>query len=357
MPAFTRIQLTTTQPFHFGQRGVGLNETTVTLPADTLFSALCMALATLYGPTGLTRFLGRFPTATNPIIPPLRLSSLMPYWGAVDLLPMPKLQPRLTTLPLEKRKLFKRIAWVSSTVFRHLAAGEDLITIPGLLDQNYLPYTVQGGQVWVSKAEQTNMGGEVATLWQTDIRPRVTVDRVTGASAAFSSGGLYLNEGVGLYALLRWETAVDESLLAEVKAGFRTLGEQGIGGERAYGYGHFTTAFAAIDLPGWGAAAPYYTTLSPYLPQQSERGVLSGYARYAITLRRGWLSLPGYSNLRRPTVRMIETGAILSASEEKAPLGYLADATPEPMRNSGITIYRYGLAWPVPIAAQAIAKE
>jgi CRISPR/Cas system CSM-associated protein Csm4 (group 5 of RAMP superfamily) len=48
-------------PFHLGERGIGLEETSLSLHADTLFSALCLTLRE----TGidLSALLGQFPQA------------------------------------------------------------------------------------------------------------------------------------------------------------------------------------------------------------------------------------------------------------------------------------------------------
>jgi CRISPR-associated protein Csm4 len=133
---------------------------------------------------------------------------------------------------------------------------------------------------------------------------------------------------------------------------FQVLGDDGLGGERAYGYGHFTPGFAAVpDVPG-ATGGEYFTTLSPYLPQPAESAVFDDHVRYAITLRRGWLSTPGYANLRRPTVRMVDTGAVLKWPGG-AVVGCLADATPTVARAS-LAVRRYGIAWPVPVAAAAL---
>ena len=45
-------------PLHLGRRGVGLEETEISIPADTLFSAICQTWRTFYGEESLTDFLG-----------------------------------------------------------------------------------------------------------------------------------------------------------------------------------------------------------------------------------------------------------------------------------------------------------
>jgi CRISPR-associated protein Csm4 len=197
-------------------------------------------------------------------------------------------------------------------------------------------------------------------LWTTYIRPRVTVDRQSSTSAAYSSGGLYLANSesiqVSLYALIRWGDD-DPALKDKVERAFEALGDTGIGGERSYGYGHFSPEFTTVADDLGASQGEYFTSLSPYLPHSNEREVFDGNSRYKIVLRRGWISLPTYSNLRRPTIRMIDTGAVLHHPTDRVVTGSLADATPDILREqNSLTIYRYGIAWPVPISAAALVN-
>lgn len=366
MTTLSRLLLNSQTPFHFGKRGVGLNETEVTLPADALFSAFCYAYAALKGAESLQALLTLFPhfgkAGDQP--PPFRITSLMPTVNGIDLLPMPMLSPRLTTDAVAFRKQLKAIEWVSKSIFQALVAGQSLAEDSNFVDLRAgttHPYTVQAGAIWVNRQEYEQLEGADTTLWQVDTRPRVTVDRITSASTAFSSGAIHFANTaklkVSLYALIRWEAA-DPALQQVVQQVFTALGQSGIGGERSYGYGQFTPHFTTISDDLGVANGAYFTTLSPYLPQPIERTVLAKPARYAIVLRRGWMSHPGYSNLRRPTVRMIDTGAVLHQPTKGNAVGGLADVTPTILQEQGtVTIYRYGLAWPVPVAAAALEEK
>ncbi|MFN8493517.1 MAG: hypothetical protein U0350_38310 [Caldilineaceae bacterium] len=379
MATITRVLLAADGPFHFGKRGVGLNETEVVLPADALFSALCHALQMAEGTAALETLLAAFPKYAKPdnARPPFRLTSLMPsIWvqpeapkaqspQTIDLLPMPLLRPKFTNADgIALRKQMKEITWVSRAIFQKLAQGQNLAEDEEAVErqgERRIPYTVQEGAVWLSRTEFDWVGGEKCLLWKVDTRPRVTVDRISTAATAFSSGGVYfINRPklkVSLYALLRWEAAA-ATQKALVKQAFAVLGESGIGGERSYGYGQFRPEFAEIADDLGAAQGDYFTILAPYLPQPTERAVFAEPARYTIILRRGWLSVPGYTQLRRPTVRMVDTGAILHQLSGQRVVGALADATPELLKQTApLTIHRYGLAWPVPIAAAALTDN
>lgn len=363
MATITRVLLDFRAPVHFGRRGVGLNETAVALPADSLFSALCTTLAALEGGERVTELLGRFPLfaqTTDLPLPPFRITSLMPTANGIDLLPMPMLRPKLALDNIATRKEIKGIDWVSRSIFEKLITAHDFADDDAAIDrqsgQEHRPYTVQGGAVWVTRKEQESLGGKMAVLWQVATRPRVAVDRRSSASAAFSSGSVFFANTdrvhTGLYALIRWDTA-DPDLAALLESTFQALGDDGLGGERAYGLGHFQPEFSTVaDISGV-PHGEYFTILAPYLPQPQEHGVFDGAARYDIALRRGWLSMPGYANLRRPTIRMVDTGAVLKVPEHGSVVGSLADATPAIAENT-LAIRRYGIAWPVPVSMAAV---
>lgn len=378
---YTRVKLWPRGPFHFGKRGVGLNGTEIAMPADSFFSAMCSAIHELQGPSAVAKFIARFPTAdSQERVPPLRITSLMPFTEYKDdtkenthadasemqaaktipmyLLPMPMLHIQIRNDPISQRKQMKSIEWISSVIFERIISGKSLVGDEEILenahdDQKAAPRTVQRGSVWLTKTEYNRLNGRGAQLWTVSIRPRVAVDRVTGASAVYSSGGIRFTDNSGLYLYIEWLEGSDEALRQQVEAAIHYLGDSGIGGERTYGYGHFVPCFehlgeSPIIQP---EKAKHVTTLSPFLPKQSERTTLADEStRYEIILRRGWLTLPGYSNLRRPTVRMVNTGAILSTLNGVAPVGYLANATPSPLTE--YTVYRYGLCWPVSVIPQ-----
>ncbi|MEZ4864407.1 MAG: type III-A CRISPR-associated RAMP protein Csm4 [Caldilineaceae bacterium] len=368
---YTRVKLWPRGPFHFGKRGVGLNETEIAMPADSFFSALCNAIHGLQGTAAVAEFIARFPSADRTEqAPPLRITSLMPFVepGAgltpIYLLPMPLLHIPIGKDPIGQRKQMKQIQWVSHAIFAQIISGHSLLTAPDkaeLLENAHdevraKPRTVQQGSVWLSRSEYNSLHDPETRFWSVGIRPRVAVDRITGASAVYSSGSVNFAKNAGLYLYIEWLAGVDVAVRQQVQAAITYLGDSGIGGERTYGYGQYSASFEDLqEMPiQQPSNATHVTTLSPFLPKPSERTVLMGDARYEIILRRGWLTLPGYSNLRRPTVRMVDVGAILSTESGVAPQGYLANATPQPLQNTAYTIHRYGLCWPVAVVPQFV---
>jgi CRISPR-associated protein Csm4 len=200
---------------------------------------------------------------------------------------------------------------------------------------------------------------QTGVLWRTGVRPRVTVDRVTSSSAVYAVGGTQFNpqgkKPAGLYTVIEWLDS-DAALRQRIRVAFKALGETGIGGERSSGHGQFEPEFTELSEWNVGAAeGSHFTTLSPYVPREVEKAVLGQGARYEIVLRRGWLSLPGFTNVYRGTVRLLAEGSVLRYPAYGEPLGMLAEMTPARVSQAGgPAIYRYGLAFPVRVADEAL---
>lgn len=371
MTRYTRVRLRPRGPFHFGGRGVGLEHSEVSFPADSLFSALCIAMAQRRGAGPVEALLAQFKSAETVDTTPFRLTSLMPYAGEVMLMPYPQIG--LPNVPgaadLRTRKLFKDIEWVSQAVFNDLAQGQT----PAAALEGDKPITIQGGKVWLTASEvdalhafapknQDGSAKAMPALWTTWHRPRVTVDRTTSASAVYSVGstlfhryGKAKDETAGLYTMVEW-LAADGDNRRMIETAFEDLGYDGIGGKRSNGFGQFHPICTEVDSWEVGAGnGGYFTTLAPYHPRPKEQAVIGPGARYEIALRRGWLSLAGYTNVRRASVRMIAEGSVLCWPTDREPLGGMADVTPKKMEGTGApTIFRYGLAFPVRIADAAM---
>ncbi len=368
-----RYRLLPRGPFHFGERGVGMEVTGIAMHADSLFAALCLALRDLYGPKWLEEaFLSAFPTAKRDAAPPFRLTSLFPFVGDVFFLPRPLVRPRWPGLETEMQWRKKaKAAYVSESVFDYLTAGR-------ALDEKVLPaddkevemFFIQG--TWLSRDDYDRVAGFEnyrgrIRFWEKEEAPRVTVDRRSSASAYYLTGRLVFHQRrgdeqvAGLYFLVEWLNGGDE-LRERVEAGLRALSDTGIGGERSAGYGQFDLAVDDVQprLPD-ATQSPFFTTLAPYYPRPNEvgaeGGVLGRSAAYDLLLRRGWMSSPDASNLRRKLVRLVGEGAVLHALPGRASYGALADATPDifdpEQKQRGHKVYRYGLAFPIGLTADA----
>lgn len=299
-------------PFHFGERGIGQEETAEFPHSDTLFAALISAWRLMYRPErfdrlveGVTSFEGA---------PPLRISSAFLYIGDVYFLPRP-------AIPLEgsdgDRKRGKKVAYLSWRRADDLADSE----VPPTVQARD---TLMSGRLWVHPREKRSI---LATLgvddasevqaWsqaEAEAMARVTVDRVDCSSALYYQGMVHFAEGCGFYLLA---DLADEGYRRSLEDGLEFLGEQGLGGRRSVGLGQFEVEKRTSEALGVPAGKEnYHWLLSLYHPTQEEvkdRGVLSG-ARYSLMTRRGWIYSPDDASQRRRAIRMLAEGSLLRQS-------------------------------------------
>lgn len=338
-------------PFHFGERGVGLEASAEFAHADTVFSALCSVWRELYGTQSLEELLSGFLSD-----PPFLLSSAFPYAagqdGVIRFYPRPfGTVPGLGPDDYDHFKRLKGVQFVSETIFRlwveadHRLAGE-------LPENKSAANLLHGGKVWFTRAEADGLreaapvdAGGQPHLWKKGEVPRVTVDRLSSSSAVYQAGRVTYAPGGGL-----WIGFVpsDAPLVAQVEEVLAALGDAGLGGERSAGHGQFDMA-GSEDLV-WPDPNGYSVSLSPFWPaNQEQASLLSGEgSAYSLLLRRGWIGSPEGSGLRRKAVRMLAEGSVLDGLYDGL-LGGLADVTPDVFdtRPSAHPVYRYGYALPV----------
>lgn len=363
-------RLAARSPFHIGERGVGIEEASVMLHSDTLFSALCLTWRELGEDLGI--LLDRWPRVrtqpNGPPVhlpgedpPPFRLSSAFPYAGDVYFFPRPMLRPSgLDAIGAPTLgKVLNKIRYVSRSVFEALLAGQPVSDYlleddPDKEGEKRLRKDVllQGGQVWVTPEEARRLLAfeDVHTgeprIWAEETAPRVTVDRITNRSQVYAAGRVHFASECGLFLLVEYG---DTTLRPLLEKALRALGDAGVGGERSSGHGQFR-----LEV---GGASPLaepepdqtdaFVTLSLYWPTQPEAqgGVLEG-ASYELLNRRGWLGSPDGMNLRRRGIRTLVEGSVT----KEQPIGALADVKPldpAPAKNVPHDVWRYGLAFPL----------
>ncbi|MEC9487508.1 MAG: hypothetical protein UMU76_08435 [Prosthecochloris sp.] len=196
------------------------------------------------------------------------------------------------------------------------------------------------------------------TSGKSEIRPQVAIDRISSRSNLFHSGVSYFDsndEQEGLYVLCRTSDnrvmkALDEVLGVISEAG-------GIGGDISSGCGEL--AKYSIDPvtegdPSWtflngcdGANASCLLSLCVPGNMTDLSGRL---VAYSTVLRKGWTgSVTTNIQRKRKTVYMLSEGTVLIGHES----GSMVPVTPDIQRTpewKGLhNVYRYGLAFSVPI--------
>jgi CRISPR-associated protein Csm4 len=359
MPELIPYHLAFQGGLHTGTHGLNLEEAGSHLPADTLFSALL----SVWRRSGEDVDALAAPFAAAPPDPPFLLSSAFPFAGAVRFYPMPVDLARLfraETLAC-RGKAVKGIRYLSEVLFRKALRGEKLDDDLFLEDERAEPLSgvaLQGGALWLSAGEVEELPkdlrrptGKLRSLhhlrvWEAKRVPRVTVDRISSASTVYQAGRLSFAEDCGLWFGLSWLREGDRTLRAAFERALAVLQDDGLGGERAAGYGAFTYRRAGVlRLPEPAAGRPAWL-LSRYHPRPEElpAALQAPGAAYSLVAVGGWLSSPDGAAQRRKRLYLLAEGSLVCPPAY--PAGDLTDLCPEyeSGRGLGHPVYRYGLA-------------
>lgn len=328
-------------PTHFGEIGIGLEQTSERVRSDTLFSAWVSSYARIFGSSGIEQLLTDF--TENPEKPPFRVSSTFIYRrdgeGFIDYLPKPIEKPVGYPDPdLPIAKTYRKLNYLPLSIWRQwyqgngFDAGCDLQQLINDYKAAFKPYEL----------------------------PKVSIDRTTRATNFYHTGLVQfawepvtaasqgtVNSLAGLYFLVQLPEQNDE-LEARLRIALELLGEEGLGGERSSGAGRFQV-MGWDDLPGeWQetinfADGKHHALISLFWQHPLPPDYIEGSARYVLQERGGWIASPSGRQLRRKKVHMFAEGSVFP----KAPVGCLANVTPEQF--TAHRIYRSGVALSLPI--------
>ncbi len=325
------IKLKPKAPFHLGERGVGIEETSEIVHSDTLFGALCWCWTLLTGEEP-EEFLRPFCAGR----PPFVFSSAFPFWGEMLFVPRP-----LRPLPVEGNEEFKQD--VQKVDFLSLRAVEEMSR--RTISQQELKL-LAGKRLLVLLREAQQLDNTDRAPWAVIQVPRVTLDRITSASEIFHAGRLVFAENSGLYLLVRM---LDPGSLAvqKLKALFRLMGDEGLGGERSCGYGFFTPEFHELELSV--PQTSQQLLLSLYNPKDAQelRKLDLAHSAYRLVRRRGWVFSARAKNLQTQSVNFFVEGSVLCLSkpEDSGIWGRLvevlqvSEAVPHPVYRNGLGFF------------------
>ncbi len=350
-------------PVHFGETGIGLEETTERIRSDTLFSAWVSVYAQIFGKDAIEALLGRF--EGEDADHPFRVSSTFVYRRENNQFTdyLPRLIERPIGYPpndLSFAKTYKKLGYLPMEIWHRWYQGT------GFSDQDRLDLETQTIDPTSQKTVLARAGCfDYSKTFTTYELPKVAIDRTTRATNFYHTGltqfawePLQAGEledpeqpGIrslaGLYFLLELSNTSPD-LEADLRQALTLLGETGIGGERSSGAGRFTI-LSWEDLPeNWQtiinfAAGNHHSLISLFWDNSVNQSWLGESSRYALKERGGWIASPSGRQLRRKMVRMFTEGSVFL----NKPSGALANVTP-----SGFTkhsVYRSGIAVSLPV--------
>ncbi|HID28082.1 MAG TPA: type III-A CRISPR-associated RAMP protein Csm4 [Methanosarcinales archaeon] len=334
------VKLYPMSPFHLGERGIGVEETSDIIHSDTLFSAIAHNWRIFYGNRDLESLLKLFNKN-----PPFLISSAYPFAKEVLFFP----RPFIKDFKPELRKKFKKVRFVSQKVFEELI--EDKIP-----EENF----IQKDKIWITKNERDKLreledSKREITIWKKTERPRVALDLISSSANIYHFGEVVFSEGCGYYFLVDYRNNNCKSKLEPV---IRLLGEEGIGGDRTSGRGLFELKDNKDNFKEFALnisnSNKNFVTLSLYHPTKEEvKKEFLQKSNYELITRKGWIYSPDINNLRRRTIRMFAEGSVFPKQEKKEIYGDLADVTPKILKEhkgykNGHRVCRYGYAFKIP---------
>lgn len=318
---------------HFGDTGIDLENVQEYISSDTLFSALINAMSIYEGSKKVEMLIERF--LHNPL-PPFFITSLFVYNRDFYFLPRPLnelslldrlRESRVNELKDLKWKELKKLKWVEKSYFLR-----------------WLRQDIKEEEI----EEMLNNQAFYKEAFVREIRPRVTLDRVTNQSSLYHCGYIHFRRDAGLYGLVAFR---DDDFVERFKELILLLGETGLGGEKTYGCGRFEVEFKDPDRTFTeilNIQTEDYTLLSLYHPSEEEKEELADNLLYYETVRkRGWITSGRHAlPLKRKSVGFIVEGSVL----RKPFRGTLIDVTPDnpPAGILNHPVYRYGYAFIAP---------
>lgn len=335
---------------HFGELGIGMEETSERVYSDTLFSAWMSSYARLFGADDVKQLLDQFPCEENKKTPPFVLSSTFIYSKNeaeyIYYLPKPLAFPKGYPVgeDLKFTKTYKKLKYLPLKIWRKWYQTGGFTNSDEL---ELIEHTLKGQDKsgCLYKAGTFSYG----ETYKTHRVPKVAIDRITHATNIYHTGFVQYQwespKQSGLYFLIRFPEENPE-LQQKLKASLRLLGEEGIGGERSSGAGRFEVEWC--ELPDLWKQIDFNLSEKKHHSLISlfwEQPLLCTPISYSIIERGGWVSSGG-QQIRRKKVRMLGEGSVFS----EIPKGQLADVTPDKFNTH--KVYRSGISLSLPIIIQ-----
>ncbi|MCA6572002.1 MAG: type III-A CRISPR-associated RAMP protein Csm4 [Pseudanabaena sp.] len=309
-------------PAHFGELGIGMEETSERVRSDTLFSALVISYARIG--KNVDTLLRRFHQEEVPF----RLSSSFIYreqdGKTTYFLPRPKYPP--TNYP----------------------TGDDLKIAKDYKKLNFLD--LETWKNWYQNGS-FNKDAELpenfySKCFDIDKQPKIAIDRNTRATNLYHTSFVRYrsksNDKSGLYFLIEFNDESLENDLNDLKAALELLGEEGLGGEKSSGAGQFEASWHDLDEI-WKELIKFDGNFQSLISLYWDDELISlDNSSYELQERGGWITSSS-KNQRRKKVVMFAEGSVFS----EIPKGKLANVTPPEF--SQHKIYRSGIAVSLPI--------
>lgn len=321
IPMDYRVKIRFKGPLHIGFiDGVGeVSEGMV--HADTLFSALVCAYSKLFGSEKTAELIENISDNTEET--ELLISSAFYYVGDKYFLPRPKGE-NFNLEKISQPKKLKKIKFVDEEIVTKNIAVEEK--------------DIHGQFLSKSEVQFSNGFEGPVEIFE---RPRAGINRINSKSNLYYFSEVHFAPNCGLWFYLR----VGKELKEEILASLKLLADEGLGGDRTYGFGNFEYKIEEVQLPVVGDK---YLLLSPYIPSKNDYTNESKEIAkeisdtYELKYRTGYIF---GTDQKAKRVVMFTEGSVF----KKPVRGKILDITPDGFEKTyGYRVYRYGKAFLLP---------
>lgn len=325
-------------PLHIGSGRPGdLSELEALPRSDKLASAilsLWSAVEPSISPAALTELANNPPFAISSAMPMLQLGG---QWETLLFIPV-GLAESLGSIAAIDRKRRKRLRFADAAALKQMLANQ----FPN-------DFSLRGDAI-------VSGNGSDAPLWHRESRLRLQVDRLGDRP---SPGLLYRFDAVRFAEDVRLcivAQFLDRQVRPAFEAALRLLGDEGLGGDRTSGYGHFVVESAQDGFtPQLGHGARLSMSLLHPSRQEVETGLLDPPAAYQLVPRGGWITGAGAGPaIRRKVLNMLQEGSVVRDLGGGSYGDAAAVMEPVAVRGLDHPVYRSGRAVTVPIATREI---
>lgn len=318
---FVCYKLNFTAPLHVAEEGLGLEEASEVLHSDTLMGAIINAWSLLYPGEDLEGFITSAP---------FTVSSAFPYIGDLLFFPRPMLRIGSPQSAKEEDpsigKKLKKIRFMSKPLFEKVIKGEGID--PSRLE-------IIEGFAHTAPFEPPCKSTEI---------PRVSLDRISSASAFFYFRQIYFHPEGGLWFMAKFNGEAETE--SKLEGALEFLGDHGLGADRSVGKGFFRATRSNTEInPPEGSGQ---VLLSLCHPTEEDFAQIRNHplTKYTLVERRGWVTSPhGGRGLRQKPVRMFGEGSVFACKV----VGRITRVlTARPNQGLHHNVYRWGRAFTLP---------
>lgn len=278
-------KLNFTAPLHCGRGdgAVSLTNTSMTLHADTVFSALCNEAALMSDKNAVKELVNLCQKGK------LLFSDTFPFCGNELYLPVPLCPLKdNVAFDVKNRKKIKAVKWLPASE-KYLSAFSDYINKGNMFDDESI----------TTKFTQS----------RTDIKACISRDE--DDTAPFEISCVEFKENCGLYGIVGYENKDDLNFVLRL---LESLGISGIGGQTSRGFGKFNVQITENKFltEHIKAEKNFYMLLTSSLPKSNEIGKTLDGAFYSL-IRRGGFSLSPYigNTIKKQTQYYLVSGSVL----------------------------------------------